>query len=568
MIKRTVAFTLGLVMMGGAASFAQSLADAKKAIDAEQYQKATSMLKTLVSSSPKEGDIYFNLGKVYLAIDEIDSAKAIFTQGSVADPKNALNYVGLGHADLYANNAAAAKVNFDKAIDLGKKDYHTYMHIGRAYFDNPKPDYATALPNLQKADELETKDKDPEVFIALGDYYANQIQNGPAYQKYLLATDIDPNIKRVKVQIGKMFYMADGYAEAEAELRKVIEMDPNYGPAYRELAETQLRWSFRDAVVSKAKREESLSNYKKYLDLTDKSFDSRYRYAQFLVYAEDWSTLGAELATLATEPNNPRSFVINRMNGMAAVDSKNFDKAVKSLSALFAKPEDASRILPRDYLFLGKAYLGLGNDSLAVLNITKGAELDTTKAEELAVAAKALYDAKKYDKAAAAYKKSIDLNSANLNIATNYYYLGLSNYFAYGAQAEAVRNKQFLLDADTAFAKVNELAIGHDVDGAYLFRARINKMLDNPEAPTGLAVPHYLKYIETVTVTRPEKATTPAVIKNLIDTYNWFGSFYSVSDKDKAKEYLNKTLVLDPANAYAIQSLKILNTPSPAPPRK
>src|SRR4051812_11438180 len=96
-IKRTIALTLGLIVMGGAASFAQNLADAKKAIDAEQYQKATGMLKTLTNTQSKDGDVYFNLGNVYLATDEVDSAKATFARGTVADPKNALNYVGLGH---------------------------------------------------------------------------------------------------------------------------------------------------------------------------------------------------------------------------------------------------------------------------------------------------------------------------------------------------------------------------------------------------------------------------------------------------------------------------------------
>ncbi|MES2651494.1 MAG: tetratricopeptide repeat protein [Bacteroidota bacterium] len=572
MIKRTMAFTLGLVMMSGAVSFAQSLADAKKAIDAEQYQKATSMLKTLIASDPKEGEVYFNLGKVYLAIEEIDSAKSTFTKGTVADPKNALNFVGLGHADLFTKNAAGAKANFDKAIDLGKKDYHTYMHIGKAYFELPEAmrDYAAALPNLQKADELETKDKDPEVFIALGDYYANQKQNGPAYQKYLLATDIDPNIKRVKVQIGRMFNMADGYAEAETEIKKAIAIDPNYGPAYRELAETNLRWSFRDATVSKAKREESLSNYKKYLDLTDKSFDSRFRYAQFLVYAEDWTTLAAEVATLKTDASNPRSFILNRMQGYSAVENKNFEKGVQSLTQLFLKPENASRLMPSDYLSLGKAYQGVGNDSLAVINVTKGVELDTTKVEELTALAKAYFDAKKFGKAAEIYTKVVSLNSANPNMAMNYYYLGRSAYFhyAYADQANKNPDKAILTQADSAFAKVNQLA--PDYEGAYLDRARVAKLLDSKEAPAGLAVPHYLKFIEIVTVTKPEKGTTPGNIKNLIDTYNWFGSFYSVTDKEKAIEYLNKTLALDPQNAYAAQSLKILTgTPAqPAPPKK
>ena len=52
MTKKAITLSLGLVVMGSA-SFAQSLNDAKKAIDAEQYQKATSMLKTLGKLSSK-----------------------------------------------------------------------------------------------------------------------------------------------------------------------------------------------------------------------------------------------------------------------------------------------------------------------------------------------------------------------------------------------------------------------------------------------------------------------------------------------------------------------------------
>ena len=185
MIKKAITLSLGLVMMGGTASFAQSLADAKKAMDAEQYQKAGSMVKTLVANQAKEGENYFNLGEVYLRTDDIDSARAVFTRGIAADPKYALNYVGLGHADLKSDNPTSAKTNFDKALQLGTKDYQTYLAIGRAYIDNQKPDYAAALPNLQKAEELDAKDKDPETFLALGDFYAMQTKNTEAYPQDL-----------------------------------------------------------------------------------------------------------------------------------------------------------------------------------------------------------------------------------------------------------------------------------------------------------------------------------------------------------------------------------------------
>lgn len=570
MIKKTIALSLGLVMMGGTASFAQSLADAKKAIDAEQYQKATSMLKTLVGTQAKNGDNYFTLGNVYLLTEDTDSARAVYTNGVAADPKNALNYVGLGHADLLSNNPTSAKTNFDKAVEMGKKDYQTYMYIGRAYFEQKTPDFAAAFPNLQKADELDAKDKDPETFLALADFYAAQKKNTEAYPQYLRALDINPNLYRANVQIGKMFKEAQGFPESQGVLEKVIAAEPNYGPAYRELAELQSQWSYFDPKNGPEKRAEAVANYKKYLDLTDKSFDSRYRYAQFLLYADDWTALAAELKTLnATNANDPKAFIVTRLRGYSAIESKNYEQGIKYMNELFARKEDASRIKASDYFNLGKALQGVGKDSLAMLSVIKGAELDTTKVEELAALAVKFYTAKDYTKAGEAYRKVISLNSTNPNMATNYYYLGSSDYFnyAYANQAGQEPNKQLLIEADSAFSKVNQLAPAHDIDAAYLFRARIGKLLDDKDAPTGLALPHYLKYIEVVTVTRPEKATAAATIRNLVDAYNWLGSFYSINDKEKSKEYLNKTLALDPQNAYAIESLKILNAP-PAPAKK
>ena len=207
--------------MIGAASFAQSLADAKKAIDAEQYQKATSMLKTLISSNAKDGDNYFYLGNTYLLTDEIDSARAVYTNGIAASPKTALNYVGLGHADLHANNPTSAKTNFDKAIDMGSKKYETYLFIGKAYLAQENPDFAAALPHLQKADELDSKDKDAETFLALGDFYAMQMtKNSEAYPMYLRALDINPNSTRAIVQIGRMFKQAFSFPDAENKIKE------------------------------------------------------------------------------------------------------------------------------------------------------------------------------------------------------------------------------------------------------------------------------------------------------------------------------------------------------------
>lgn len=564
MIKKAITLTLGLVMVG-AASFAQSLADAKKAIDAEQYQKAKSMLRALIASNAKEGDNYFTLGNTYLLTDDIDSARMVYNNGVTASPKFALNFVGLGHADIKSNNPTSAKTNFDKALQMGAKDYATYLYIGKAYLDQKEPDYAAALPNLQKAEELDAKDKDPETFLALGDFYAMQrSKNSEAYPMYLRALDINPNLTRAIVQIGRMYKMAFSFPDAETQIQKAIAIDANYGPAYRELAENEMQWSRADPKNGEAKRNEALTNMRKYLDLTDKSFNSRLRYAQFLVYAGDFATLSKEVETLnAPDVNNPAMFVVIRMRGYSAIENKNYPQGIQFMNELFARKQDASRILGDDYLYLGRALQGTGNDSLAVTNITKAVELDSTKVEELAVIAKKYYDAKNYGKAADVYAKVIALNSKNPAIGTNYFYLGLASYVkANGA------DREYLVKSDSAFSKLS--VISPETEAAYLYRARVNKYIDgidNKDNPKGLGAPFYEKYIKMVTVDKPEKAATPSISKNLIEAYNYLGYIASSTDKEKAKEYFNKTLAIDPQNAYAADNLKALTAPT-APVKK
>jgi hypothetical protein len=49
----------------------------------------------------------------------------------------------------------------------------------------------------------------------------------------------------------------------------------------------------------------------------------------------------------------------------------------------------------------------------------------------------------------------------------------------------------------------------------------------------------------------------PAVVAKLTEAYNTMAGYVNF-DKVKAREYFNKTLAIDPTNAYATQSLKAI----------
>ena len=132
MINKVAAAGLGLVVMGSSA-FAQSLADAKKAISAEQFQKAKGMLKTLVKNEPNKDENYFYLGWVYIKQDYPDSAKAVFMKGLNTNANSALNEAGLGIVAKEDKDQAGAQADFTKAMSLAGKDSKPYVYIGKGY---------------------------------------------------------------------------------------------------------------------------------------------------------------------------------------------------------------------------------------------------------------------------------------------------------------------------------------------------------------------------------------------------------------------------------------------------
>lgn len=561
-LKKAITLNVGLVLMGSAV-FAQNLNDAKKAIDAEQYQKASSMLKSLVSSQASNGDNYYNLGLVYLKTGYIDSARAVFTKGVTADAKNNLNLIGLGEADLLSNNPTSAKTNFDKAVAMAPKDYKTYLALGKAYLaqDKPddetsKPDFANALANITKADELDSKDKDAEVFLALGDAYALQKKNSEALSPYLRVGDIDATNRRAKTQIGRMYKESKAWAESEKELQDVIAADPNYGPAYRELGELYLQWS--SFGVDKEKATKGVEFYKKYLDLTDKSLESQLRYMQFLFYAKDFQTLEQVATSIQVPANNPKASVVARLKGWAAYENKNYPQALTNMTEFFAKEKDKSKILGNDYLYLGKSQLKAGQDSLAVTNIIEATKLDSSNAEALSEAASALYKAKKYGKSGDIYELAAKYNPNGKGSLYNYLYIGINRFLeSYFLQRDKKPiNTEGLVRADSALSYLAKAS--PDLALAYFYKARIANLLDDKANPKYASIPYFEKYISLV---KPEEASAASTKPNLVEAYDYLGAYYSDKDKAKAIDFLNKSIALDPQGPFAAAKLKELQAP-------
>ena len=166
MIKMKKFKFLGLSLLLFGMANAQDANEAKKAIDAEQYQKAKTILKSLISSTPDEGRNYFLLGDIYLTQSYSDSAAIYFNKGKAAKNNPEFNNIGLGALDLDSGNAAAAQAKFDAVEkDLKKKDVEQLVYIGRAYIYADKPDYKKAIAVLNRAVAKDSKNAPAYMYL-------------------------------------------------------------------------------------------------------------------------------------------------------------------------------------------------------------------------------------------------------------------------------------------------------------------------------------------------------------------------------------------------------------------
>ncbi len=554
-------FSIALIAFGFS-TYAQDIDSAKKAIDAEQYEKAKSILKAAIQAKPDNGKAAFLLGNVYLTQSFADSAKIYFDKGLTAKEFGSFNYIGLGQMDLDKGNVAAAQFNFDQALkDAKKKDVEQYIYIGKALTNSEKPDNKKAIATLLKGKTINPND--PQLLMALGDaYYADRNQN-EAYAAYSNAFDADKSLLRAKMQLGVLLKGAKAFSEAKSAFDGVVAINPNFGPVYRELAETLYLWGANDKAKYKEYTQQALSYYEKYMSLTDYSLASRMRHADFLILAKDYVALEKEANEMKKlDKVNPR---ILRYLGYSSFENGNTDAALAALNEYTANP--ANKIIGRDYLYLAKAQLKKAiptvaegvkpviDDAmykLAIENLQKAVNLEKSMANDLNEIGKVYFDQKLYKYAAGIYEVATS-NPNSKNYLYDNFFLGYSLYFDNVRDDVKTVDVPALQKADKAFANV--VVASPTTQDAHIYRARVNALLSDAAAKTQMAK-SYEEFINVVN-TKGGDAITSNKAK-FIEAYQELTRYYGKTDKVKANDYISKAIALDPADADSLNLQKAL----------
>ncbi len=560
---KAIAITVLLAIATCIQAYGQDLEAAQKAIDAEQYEKAKGILESLVKTDPTEGENYFHLGVLDLIIGEDAVAKDCFNKGMAAKDNANLNNIGLGLLALNDNNVTEAASLFDKSLKgAKKKGVKEMVAIARAYSLSFHPDYQKAAEYAQRAIDIDSKLA--EAYLVLGDAQYNLSKASEAYIAYRTAYDLDNSLLRAKLHMAVITKNARSFGNAVKELEEVASLNPDYGPAYRELAETYYMWSMLDKSKYDANMEKALVNYKKYMALTDYSLGSRMRHADFLILAKDYKSLEQEAMEMQKIDNvNPR---ILRYLGYSAYENGNYEEAIEALTRFIAGV-DSKRVVGSDYLYLAKSEGKLAiiqtpdtttvdathfEQMIAYLN--KGADMETMPDESLSAIGVNLYKAKQFNYASELF--SVLIRNPQSTLLDRLYYANSVLYNAAFMDTTGLAGYQDILQkADSVYAAV--IQGSPTTQDTYLNRARLNRFMTDDSAQVN-TLNYSQEFIDVVAAKGDAEMTKESVKLKLAEAYTTIGSFYAELDKQKAIENFEKAVALDPDNEHAVQSLKFL----------
>jgi tetratricopeptide (TPR) repeat protein len=513
----------GLLLSYGFSN-AQDIKTAKRLTENEQFETAARQFRQILLAQPANGEAYYFFGENYFKSGDQDSAYFMYKTGAEKMPNLPLNHIGLARVELNRKNKSAADAHMATATKLmDPKSAAVRIEMAEALIKSEIKDLEKAMTLLNEAAKLEPKN--PEIYIQMGDIYAEKNDGNAAITQYNKAKDLDKTSVKAILRQGQLYGRAKNYMLALEKYQEAAKIDSTFAPAYREQGEIYYMAKKYEAAKQK---------YRRYLDLSGNLTSARIRYASFLFLNKNYEEAISEFSQI--EKLDTTKNYLNRLMAYSLFEKGDYPSGMKYINKFFTRAvPEKTIILASDYEYRGKLYAKTGKDSLAIEDLLTALNTDSSKVELYSDLASSSAKLKRHAEAIKYYQKKVQLKQATTN-----------DWFAMG---RAYYQSKDFSNADSAFKKVTELQ--PNLPLGYLWRAKASTQLD-PESSVWLAKPHYEAFL--MKVTDPAKST-----KDLVEAYSYLGYYhYKQKEKDKAKEAWLKVAELDPGNEKAKKVLEEL----------
>ncbi|SFZ95791.1 Tetratricopeptide repeat-containing protein [Chryseobacterium limigenitum] len=534
---KKIAFGAAVVFFANFAS-AQTVQDGINSIDSDKFAQAKTNFTDMIAKAPT-AENYFYLGNTFLRQGEPDFAKATesFNKGLALDAKSYLNKIGLAAVKLGKGDKNAIAEIQKIVTDSREKDAEVLFRAAEAltlFEKNNSPDLAIQF--LNKAIERAAKKEVPaHYYYTLGDAYRLKRIPGDAMTAYDKALPVAKNKASVYTRMGTLWMAAQQWKQAKESIDKAIATDATYAPAYKALAAYNIKYQ------ENAKATQDLINYTKY---ADEDPYTQLEIAKLYFTNEDYANSKMILDKIFDKVDDPIKFKLRAYQLYA--DGK-YAEAKQSMDS-FVSQAEKSRVQPADQGLQGLIAAGLAKDEK---DAAKKTALMNEAQQKVAIAKGAKDETLKWDMELAkiAGGGAVSQGSADS---------GPTNPTIEGLKQKVAANAQ---DTDSLFKLATAYQDAKNWNGAILTWQKMSTLLPDwapayysqgysyqQAGNNDAAKIAYEKFISTV-----KPADMEANKQTL--AYAYFAVAYMNKDSDaaKAKDYVAKSLQLDPTYQDAVK---------------
>jgi len=548
---------------------AQSLAEGINDLYAERTKSAKAVFEKLLAANPNNIDATYWLGQTYIASKDIPGARNIYSKALMASANAPLLIVGMGHVELTEKKTSEATQRFEAAITMtrGRKgdDPAILNAIGRAiaitYTDKEKiGDINYAVEKLEAAAQKDPANAD--IFVNLGMAYLKAKPGeggGKAFENYNKAIAANPNFAVPYYRLAKLFESQRNWELYEKYLNDAISKDPRFAPGYYELS--YYKMSRKD--LEAAEKYAQLFKQNSDPDPMNAYLEASIRWAKGTVDMAKGDQASARAnfdaaITMAkdiiSQSGNNAKGRVYKLIADAMVQKGDTAGAKPYIDQYFAKA-DPDEVTAKDYGLKASIYSVIpGQEDVLYSTYLEGVKVDTVIDNKIDL----LRDAAAFFKRKGMREKEGDLLSMIIQIRPK---TSLNDMF------DATRAYYFGQAYQKSLDMTNKMVEKFPAE-IYGYEWVVNnyKILDSSYTQNKL-IP------STVALFEFAQKDTAKYRKQYMGAAGSLLSYYAneAKDKEKAVEYVNKMLAVDPTNPSLLDIReKLLNPPKQPtnPPKK
>lgn len=525
---------LAFLITGFTIAHSQSLDEGKKDVYYQRFASAENFFSNQLKQNPGNGEALLYLTKTYLLQKDVSRASDLIASAPASLHEEPYFLISKGAVCVSENKVDSGTWYFQRAVDMTKgKNTDVLAAIADMEILSENGDMSFALDIIQKA--MKRTKNDAHLYVLKGNAHRNLHNGGEAFKAYTSAIEEDRNIAEAYYFLGEIFLSQKNPDLYIDYFNKAIKADPNYGPAYYEL--------YNYYVYTKPDPQKAMQYFKQYEKLSDESIRHDYAYTDLLYLNKEYSQAISKAKDVIAKERDKVQPRLYKLIAYSYAESGDSASAVDYMLHYFNHEQD-SNFIAKDFETMAQLYVAANADADSIVKYYQ-------KAAAISQDSETLY---KY------YKDLANLAAVKKDHASQAKWLGLyytgndkaSNVDLFNWGISAYRSENYVL-ADSVFGLYTEKY--PDQGFGYYWRARTNAVIDSGMT-AGLAIPYYNKLIETVKM----DSLSATDKKWIVEAYAYIAAYEANTQRnyDKAIEYFDKVLEIDPENVNAKKYIAIL----------